>query len=51
MEQGHGIRGIARQLGWGRHTVQRYARAARWTELVPLQNSCMWSELVFLRNS
>jgi hypothetical protein len=32
--QGHGIRSIARQLGWGRHTVQRYARAASWQELV-----------------
>ncbi|MEV0168963.1 transposase [Nonomuraea fuscirosea] len=34
LEQGHGIRGIARRLGWGRHTVQRYARAAHWTELL-----------------
>lgn len=25
---------IARHLGWGRHTVQRYARAATWQELV-----------------
>ena len=32
--QGHGVRAIARQLGWGRHTVQRYARAASWQELV-----------------
>jgi transposase len=32
--QGHGIRSIARQLGWGRHTVQRYARASSWQELV-----------------
>jgi transposase len=31
--QGHGVRSIARQLGWGRHTVQRYARAATWQEL------------------
>jgi transposase len=31
---GHGIRTIARHLGWGRHTVQRYARAATWQELV-----------------
>jgi transposase len=30
---GHGIRAIARHLGWGRHTVQRYARAATWQEL------------------
>ncbi|MEV4751695.1 ISL3 family transposase [Streptosporangium sp. NPDC049248] len=34
VEQGHGIRGIARRLGWGRHTVQRFARAATWEELV-----------------
>jgi transposase len=32
--QGHGLRAIARQLGWGRHTVQRYARASSWQELV-----------------
>jgi transposase len=31
---GQGIRTIARHLGWGRHTVQRYARAATWQELV-----------------
>jgi transposase len=31
---GHGIRAIARHLGWGQHTVQRYARAATWQELV-----------------
>jgi len=31
--QGHGMRAIARQLGWGRHTVQRYARAQSWQEL------------------
>jgi transposase len=34
IDEGHGIRGIARELGWGRHTVQRYARAATWQELV-----------------
>lgn len=34
LEQGHGIRAIARHLGWGRHTVQRYARAATSQELV-----------------
>jgi hypothetical protein len=34
LAQGHGIRTIARHLGWGRHTVQRYARAATWQELV-----------------
>jgi transposase len=32
--QGMGIRHIARHLGWGRHTVQRYARAARWQDMV-----------------
>ena len=31
---GQTIRAIARHLGWGRHTVQRYARAATWQELV-----------------
>jgi transposase len=30
---GHTIRAIARHLGWGRHTVQRYARAATWQEM------------------
>jgi hypothetical protein len=34
LAEGHGIRAIARQLGWGRHTVQRCARAATWQELV-----------------
>nr|WP_225859668.1 transposase [Streptomyces albicerus] len=29
-----GLRAIARHLGWGRHTVQRYARAARWQDMV-----------------
>ena len=33
LADGHGIRTIARHLGWGRHTVQRYARAATWQEL------------------
>ncbi|MBV1856692.1 transposase [Catellatospora sp. NEAU-YM18] len=32
--RGYGIREIARHLGWGRHTVQRYARAATWQEMV-----------------
>ena len=27
------LREIARHLGWGLHTVQRYARAATWQEL------------------
>ncbi|MGW4983877.1 hypothetical protein [Streptomyces mirabilis] len=31
---GMGMRHIARHLGWGRHTVQRYARAARWQDMV-----------------
>ena len=34
LADGHGIRAIARHLGWGQHTVQRYARAATWQELV-----------------
>jgi transposase len=34
LAQGHGLRAIARHLGWGRHTVQRYARATTWQELV-----------------
>jgi transposase len=33
LAEGHTIRAIARHLGWGRHTVQRYARAATWQEL------------------
>jgi len=32
--QGMSLRGIAHHLGWGRHTVQRYARAARWQDMV-----------------
>ncbi|MBO0776215.1 MAG: ISL3 family transposase [Actinobacteria bacterium] len=32
--EGRGIREIARHLGWGHHTVQRYDRAATWQELV-----------------
>jgi transposase len=34
LAEGHPIRAIARHLGWGRHTVQRYARADTWQELV-----------------
>jgi transposase len=34
LAQGHGIRAITRHLGWGHHTVQRYARAQSWQELV-----------------
>jgi transposase len=34
LASGHTIRAIARHLGWGRHTVQRCARAATWQELV-----------------
>jgi hypothetical protein len=33
LDQGRGLREIARHLGWGLHTVQRYARAATWQEL------------------
>ncbi|MEC4019390.1 transposase [Streptomyces sp. H27-D2] len=29
-----GLREIARYLGWGRHTVQRYARAKNWQDMV-----------------
>jgi transposase len=32
--EGRSIREIARHLGWGHHTVQRYDRAATWEELV-----------------
>ncbi|MFF7890272.1 ISL3 family transposase [Streptomyces sp. NPDC007916] len=32
--QGLGLRETARHLGWGRHTVQRYARAACWQDMV-----------------
>ncbi|MEV4417830.1 ISL3 family transposase, partial [Catellatospora sp. NPDC049609] len=32
--RGYSLREIARHLGWGRHTVQRYARAATWQEMV-----------------
>ncbi|MFK4103159.1 transposase [Streptomyces sp. NPDC019531] len=34
LNEGMGLRAIARHLGWGRHTVQRYARAARWQDAV-----------------
>jgi transposase len=34
LAQGLGLREIARHLSWGRHTVQRYARAARWQDMV-----------------
>lgn len=34
LASGHSIRGIARGLGWGQRTVQRYAHAATWQELV-----------------
>jgi transposase len=33
LAEGRTIRAIAGHLGWGRHTVQRYARAATWQEL------------------
>ncbi|MEU9171542.1 ISL3 family transposase [Streptomyces sp. NPDC048420] len=34
LSEGMGLRAIARHLGWGRHTVQRYARATRWLDMV-----------------
>ncbi|MEU2174961.1 ISL3 family transposase [Nocardia sp. NPDC019219] len=34
LASGHSIRGIARGLGWGKRTVQRYAHPATWQELV-----------------
>ncbi|MEV6175359.1 ISL3 family transposase [Streptomyces sp. NPDC051954] len=34
LSEGMGLRAIARHLGWGRHTVQRYARADRWQDMV-----------------
>ncbi|MET9633963.1 transposase [Lentzea sp. NPDC006480] len=34
LDQGHSIRGIARGLGCGQKTVQRYARAATWQDIV-----------------
>jgi transposase len=34
LREGMGLRAIARHLGRGRHTVQRYARAARWQDMV-----------------
>ncbi|UQU64627.1 ISL3 family transposase [Couchioplanes caeruleus] len=34
LAEGAGIRQIARHLGWGRHTVQRYARAATWQQML-----------------
>ncbi|MEU2874679.1 ISL3 family transposase [Streptomyces olivoreticuli] len=37
LDAGMGIRAIAQWLGWGRHTVQRYARAARWQDQVALR--------------
>ncbi|MGW7412725.1 transposase [Streptomyces sp. NPDC054863] len=37
LDAGMGIRAIAHWLGWGRHTVQRYARAARWQDQVTLR--------------
>ncbi len=34
LAQGMSLRGIAHHLGWGRHTVQRYARTARWQDMI-----------------
>ncbi|QCX82875.1 Transposase (plasmid) [Streptomyces sp. YIM 121038] len=39
LSEGMGLRAIARHLGWGRHTVQRYARAARWQDMVTGRSS------------
>lgn len=39
LSEGMGLRAIARHLGWGRHTVQRYARAARWQDIVTGRSS------------
>ena len=33
LAEGRSLREITRHLGWGPHTVQRYARAATWQEL------------------
>ncbi|MDH6127448.1 transposase [Kitasatospora sp. GP82] len=34
LARGMGLREVARHLGWGRHTVQRYARAKHWQDMV-----------------
>jgi transposase len=34
LKQGLAVRQIAQHLGWGRHTVQRYARAETWEEML-----------------
>ncbi|MFC7535689.1 ISL3 family transposase [Actinoplanes sp. GCM10030250] len=34
LSQGLKIRQIATHLGWGRHTVQRYARAETWQQMI-----------------
>ncbi|MFF9206722.1 hypothetical protein ACF1AE_34135 [Streptomyces sp. NPDC014986] len=34
LAQGMSLRAVAQHLGWGRHTVQRYARAASWQDMV-----------------
>lgn len=34
LAEGAGSRQFARHLGWGRHTVQRYVRAATWREML-----------------
>jgi len=34
LSEGMGLRAITRHLGWGRHTVRRYARAVRWQDAV-----------------
>lgn len=39
LSEGMGLRAIARHLGWGRPTVQRYGRAARWQDMVTGRSS------------
>ncbi|MFB6579447.1 ISL3 family transposase [Streptomyces sp. NPDC056402] len=34
LDQGHSERAVARHLGWSRNTVRRYARAARWQNMM-----------------
>ncbi|WP_405000777.1 transposase [Kitasatospora cathayae] len=34
LASGMSLREVARHLGWGRHTVQRYARAKHWQDMV-----------------
>ena len=45
LSEGHGIRAIAAHLGRGRHTVQRYARAEHWQDMVKGQRRPRASKL------